>query len=161
MEHHPLPTLEEMLTKLSAGAKFTKLDLSQAYQYHQLELSPESKKFSTINTHCGLFEFNRLPFRVNSAVSIFQQTMENLLADLPSCVVYTDDILVTGKNEAEHLYNLRNVLQRLECAGMKLKSSKMEFMSDAVTYLGHKISAQGLNPTSECVTALKKRTPAE
>ena len=153
MEHHPLPTLEEMLTKLSGGTKFTKLDLSQAY--HQLELNPESRKYTTINTHRGLFEYNRLPFGVSSAVSIFQRTMENLLADLPGCVVYIDDILVTGKNEAEHLHNLRKVLQHLEDAGMKLKSSKKELMSDTVTYLGHKISANGLNPTSERVTALQ------
>ena len=153
MEHHPLPTLEEMLTKLSGGTMFTKLDLSQAY--HQLELSEDSRKYTTINTHRGLYEYTRLPFGVNSAVSIFQRTMENLLADLPGCVVYIDDILVTGKTEEDHMSNLRNVLQRLEESGMKLKCEKIELMSDAVTYLGHRISANGVNATEERITALR------
>ena len=157
MDHYPLPTLDEMLTKLSGGEKFTKLDLSQAY--HQLELSPESRVYTTINTHRGLYEFTRLPFGVNSAVSIFQRTMENLLAGLPGCVVYIDDILVTGKTDEEHAQNLRRVLQRLEDAGMKLKHSHIEFMSDVVVYLGHKISVRGVQPTDERINALKSAKP--
>ena len=51
LEHHPLPTLDDMLAKLSGGSKFTNLDLSQAY--HQLKLSPDSRVFTTINTHRG------------------------------------------------------------------------------------------------------------
>ena len=38
LEQYPVPTLEELLGKLSGGKKFTKIDLSQAY--HQLEITP-------------------------------------------------------------------------------------------------------------------------
>ena len=38
LEQYPVPTLEELLGKLSGGKKFTKIDLSQAY--HQLEIAP-------------------------------------------------------------------------------------------------------------------------
>ena len=57
--------------------------------------------------HRGLYEDTRLPFGVSSAVSIFQRTIENLLADLPGCVVYIDDILITGETDEEHMANLR------------------------------------------------------
>ena len=43
MEQYPIPSLKELLSKLSGGTRFTKLDLSQAY--HQLELTPESRKY--------------------------------------------------------------------------------------------------------------------
>ena len=153
LEHHSLPTLDGMLAKLSGGNKFTKLDLSQAY--HQLKLSPDSRVFTTINTHRGLYEYTRLPFGVNSAVSIFQRKIENLLGYLPGCVVYIDDILITGETDEEHMENLRRVLQRLEEAGMKLKPNKVQLMSDTVTYLGHQISAKGVSPTDEKVRATK------
>ena len=151
-EQYPLPTLEEMLAKLSEGEKFTKLDLSQAY--HQLELDPESRPYTTISTHKGLYEYVRLPFGIHSTVSIFQRTMETLLADIPGCMVYVDDILVTGRDDDDHRENLSRVLTRLQEAGLKLKSEKFDFMLDEISYLGHTISAQGLTPDPSKIDAM-------
>ena len=36
-----------------------------------------------------------------------------------------DDVLVTGKNDTEHLKNLEQVLERLRQHGMRLKKSKV------------------------------------
>ena len=49
----------------------------------------------TINTHMGLYQYNRLPFGVSSAPAIFQRTIENILKGIPRVCVYLDDILVT------------------------------------------------------------------
>ena len=54
---------------------------------------------------------------------------------------------MTGTTEQEHLQNLDAVLNRLETAGMQLKYDKCAFLLPAVEYLGHKISAHGLQPT--------------
>jgi len=70
--------------------------------------------------------------------------------------VYLDDILVTGKSEEEHHQNLGEVLTQLEQAGLRLKRSKCSFMLSSVEYLGHKISAQGLQPTDEKIRAIKE-----
>lgn len=69
--------------------------------------------------------------------------------------VYLDDILLTGANEQEHLQNLDKVLSRLKTAGMQLKYDKCTFLLPAVEYLDHKISAQGLQPTSDKVQAIR------
>ena len=68
--------------------------------------------------------------------------------------VYLDDILITGATEEEHIHNLDTVLTRLENAGMRLKHNKCAFLLPAVEYLGHKISAQGLQPTDEKIRAI-------
>ena len=68
--------------------------------------------------------------------------------------VYLDNILVTGANEQEHLQNLDEVLHRLETAGMRLTYDKRAFMLSAVEYLGHKISAKGLQPTDDKIQAI-------
>ena len=73
--------------------------------------------------------------------------------------VYLDDILVTGATEQEHLENLDTVLSRLETAGMRLKRNKCAFLLSAVEYLGHKISAKGLQPTDDKIQAIR-RAPA-
>lgn len=106
-ETNPLPHLEELLATLSGGKVFTKIDLAAAYQ--QVLLDVDSKKYTTINTHIGLFVYNKLPFAVSSAPSIFQRFMENLMKDLP-VAVFLDDLLIMGHSEKEHLHNLQNVL---------------------------------------------------
>ena len=119
LDNYPIPKTEDLLATLGGGNKFTKLDMSQAYQ--QLLLDEESKKFTTINTHKGLFLYNRLPFGISSAPGIFQRTMENLLQGIPQVVVRIDDILITGKDDQDHLKNLNTVLEKLAKAGLKLR----------------------------------------
>ena len=157
LEQYPIPTLEELLSTLSGGKKFTKIDLSQAY--HQLELTPESRKYTTINTHLGLYQYKRLTFGVSSAVSIFQRTIENVLKDLPGCCVRIDDILISGETDEVHLENLHRVLTRLQDCGLKLNPDKFFFMLDKVEYLGTTISAAGISPTAEKVQAIKDAAP--
>ena len=64
VERYPLPRIEDMLSCLAKGKVFSKLDLSHAYM--QLALDPESKKYVTISTQKGLFQYTRLPFGITS-----------------------------------------------------------------------------------------------
>lgn len=116
VDQYPIPTPEDLFSKLAGGKRFTKLDLSQAYQ--QMILHPEDRDFTTINTHLGLFRFTRLPFGIASAPAIFQQAIERIIQGLPGVVCYLDDILVTGNNDQEHFENLSRVLERLSERGV-------------------------------------------
>ena len=80
--------------------------------------------------------------------------METILQGLPGVYLYLDDILITRKTEEEHLTNLSAVLQKIAAAGMRLKSEKCSFLLKEVEYLGHKISAKGLQPSTEKVQAI-------
>ena len=108
------------------GENFTKLDLSQAYL--QLPLEEESKEYVTVNTHKGLFRYNRLPFGVSSAPAIFQRTIETLMHGLKGVATYLDDILITGATTEEHLYNLNLVLERLAAANLRVNREKCFFL---------------------------------
>ena len=119
LDQYPIPRVEDLFSALSGGNTFLKLDMRQAYQ--QIELDEESKQFVVVNTHKGLFRYNRLPFGVSAAPAIFQRVMESLLQGMTGVVAYLDDILVTGKTEEEHLTRLEEVLSRLERAGLRLK----------------------------------------
>ncbi|CAI2737870.1 unnamed protein product, partial [Dicrocoelium dendriticum] len=143
VEKYPLPRIEDLYATLAGGQKFSKLDLSHAYS--QVELDDESQELTTITTHLGLFQYTRLPFGINSAPSIFQRIVDNIVKDIPFTCAYLDDILVTGRSDSDHLNTLRTVLLRLEECGLKLKRSKCEFLSDSVCYLGYKLDKTGLH----------------
>ena len=55
-KQYTLPNAGDLFATLEGGKVFSKIDLSHAYL--QLELKAESRKYLTINTHKGLFEYN-------------------------------------------------------------------------------------------------------
>ena len=117
-------------------------------------LEPEHWKFTTINTHQGLYQYTRLPFGIASAPNIFQQAMEKILQGLPKVVCYLDDVLVTGSSDREHITNLEEVFRRLKERGLRLKKSKCSFMKPSVQYLGYLVDAEGIHTSPEKVSAI-------
>ena len=117
------------MARLAGGQKFSKLDLSHAYR--QILLDKDSQKFVTINTHLGLFQYTGVPFGIASAPALFQKTMDTLLQGIPNTLCYLDDILITGKTDAEHLQNLEEVLKLLQDNGLRVKP---KFMQSSIEY---------------------------
>ena len=85
-----------------------------------MELEEDSKPFTTISTHRGIFQYNRLPFGVSSSPGIFQRAMEHIIEGIPNVKARLDDILLTGPNDEIHMSTLKTVLERLEKAGVRL-----------------------------------------
>ena len=111
VDQHPLPKPEELFSSLSVGQKFSKIDLSHAYQ--QMALEEESCKYVVINTHKGLYRYTRLPLGIAPAPTLFQRTMDTILQGIPNVLCYLDDILITGLTQKEHFQNVKEVLKRL------------------------------------------------
>ena len=63
-EHWPLPRIDDILDKLSNSSFFTKLDRKS--EYYQIPLSKESKKLTSFMTADGAYEFNVVPFGLNT-----------------------------------------------------------------------------------------------
>ena len=154
LDRYSIPKVEDLFTKLARGKAFTKLDMFQVYQ--QLLLDEESRKYGVINTHHGLFRYNRLPFGISSAPGIFQRVMESILSGIPGVVAYIDDVLVTGKSEEEHLSVLEEVLCRIMESELRQRKDKCVFLAPSVVYFGHQIDSEGLHPVAEKVEAVQE-----
>ncbi|KAJ0180587.1 hypothetical protein K1T71_003991 [Dendrolimus kikuchii] len=155
VDRFPLPRVEDLLAKLYGGEKYTKLDLSQAYAQFELD---ESKKYTVINTHKGLFMYNRLIYGLASSPGIFQRKLEQIFSDLPRVGVFLDDVIITGENDQSHLETLYEVFNRLQKYGLKIKKNKCCFFADSVTYLGFVIDKQGVHTCPNKILAIKKVT---
>ena len=69
-------------------------------------------------------------------------------------MVYIDDILVFSRTFEEHLIHLRQVMERLDRAGLRLKPKKCNFVRERVEYLGHVISKHGIEVDSAKIEAV-------
>ncbi|XP_044760910.1 uncharacterized protein K02A2.6-like [Coccinella septempunctata] len=157
-ENYPLPTFESFMTKLKNAKLFSKLDLVSAY--HQLELHEESRAITTFITHKGMFRYKRLMFGVNSAPEIFQRTLEGILSPCENCLNYLDDIIVFGSTEEEHDRCLANVLDVLHNHNILLNDNKCLKKVKEVKFLGHKLSAEGIDADDRKVeTIINFRPP--
>jgi hypothetical protein len=56
------------------------------------------------------------------------------------------DVIIVERTFSEHLHNLRDVFNRIIEAGLKLKPAKCSFCSLQVDFLGHIVSAEGVQP---------------
>ncbi|XP_054277868.1 uncharacterized protein K02A2.6-like [Macrosteles quadrilineatus] len=147
VQQFPLPTQDDLLTKIGSGQKFTTLDLSDAYL--SIPMDTESKKLLVINTIFGLMRYNRLCFGVAPATAIFQKKMHSMLSGLDGVAFLLDDVIITGKNDTEHLNTLKEVLKRIEDNGFCLNRAKCHFMKEKVNYLGLCISKDGISTNQD------------
>lgn len=156
-DSHPIPRIEDMANALAPGQKFTKLDFSHAYT--QLQLEDEAKEFTTVNTHRGLFQYQRLSFGMSAAPGIFQRHLEQLFQGVPLAKNYMDDLYVTGRDDSDHLQNLRHVFQICREKGLTLRKSKCDFMKEEVYFLGFRLNKHGLRPVEGKVKAVRELPP--
>ncbi|CAK1597369.1 unnamed protein product [Parnassius mnemosyne] len=150
VDRYPLPRVEDLLVRLQGGQRFSKIDLSQAYAQFVLD---ESAKYTVINTHKGLFRYNRLVYGLSSSPGIFQKHLE-LLFNLPYVGVFLDDIIITGRNTEEHISNLHKVFDRLQSYGLRVKKEKCVFFAESVNYLGYVISKDGIHTCPDKIKAI-------
>lgn len=153
-DKHPLPTPDEIFCKISGGSVFSHIDLSDAFL--QVEIEDESRHLLTINTHLGLYQFNRLPAGIKPAPNVFQKIMDAMLSGLNGTAAYIDDIIVTGRNPEEHKQNLYSVLNRIKEYGFRLKWEKCKFFMLQIKYLGHVIDSSGIRPDKARIEVIEK-----
>ncbi len=66
-----------------------------------------------------------------------------------TCSVYLNDIIILGKSFDEHLKNLEEVFQQIASAGLKLSPKKCSLFKKKVSYLGHKVTTEGICTANE------------
>lgn len=69
-EHYPLPTIEDVATRLHGAKVFTVLDVSKGFWH--VELDEPSSFLTTFHTPFGRYRWRRMPFGISSAPEVFQ-----------------------------------------------------------------------------------------
>ena len=156
---YPLPRIDDSLASLQGKKWFSTLDFTAGY--HQIPMNEHSRAKTAFITHGGLYEFNVMPFGLTSAPATFQRFMDVVVAGLKwnSVLVYLDDICVFSNSFEEHVSHVREVFNRIQQAGMKLKPSKCYLFQDQIKYLGHVVTSTGIQPDPDKIKAIANLEP--
>lgn len=150
--HHKMPTTEEILSRMSGAQYFTKLDASNAYW--QIPIDEESSHLLTFNTPFGRYRFLRMPYGIHSASEICQAHIASIIEHIPGAENCQDDIIIWGSTLEELHKRTHLCLQAIRQSGLKLRKQKCQFDMNSLTFLGHYISAEGIQPDNQKVSAI-------
>lgn len=161
-DRYPLPNIDEQISKLSGKNYFSSLDLAQGY--HQLSIHSEDTHKTAFVTPQGHYEYNRVPFGLANAPSVFMRLINKVVDSLenikvnhlnnsnnvikrPSEVLaFLDDLLLPSVDVQTGLDLLDKVLEKLQTQNLKLNMNKCSFLQNRITYLGYEISSDGIQP---------------
>ena len=89
-----------------------------------------------------------MPYGVKPATGIFQRFIENALANIPYTAIKVDDILISGKTDADHIENIENVLRVLKEVGTTVNKKKCMFFVKEIECVVFIVNKNGicLNP---------------
>jgi hypothetical protein len=153
---YPLPRTDACLDAMNGCKWFSTFDLRSAY--HQVMMNPADKEKTSFICHRGSWQFKRMPFGLCGAGATFQRLMDAVLngLTLQICLAYLDDVVIFSRDLDEHLDRLKQVFQRLQAAGLKLKPSKCNILQRRVTFLGHVVTAEGIATDPQKVQAVSE-----
>jgi hypothetical protein len=133
---------------------FSSLDLASGFL--QIEMNQNDKEKTPFCVPNGLYRFKVMPMGLTNAPLTFQRMMDQILKHLnwKKCLCFFDDILIFSPTFDEHLIALDEVLSTLAQANLKVKYSKSQFALNEITFLGHRITQDGICPDPTKVSAL-------
>jgi transposase InsO family protein len=160
-DRYPLPLIKETLSIIGRATWYTKLDVTAAF--HKIRIAKGQEWMTAFRTRFGSYEWLVTPFGLANAPSTFQRyinwALRDFLDDFASA--YLDDVLIfTEGSLHKHHKHVRQVIQRLEEAGLHLELSKCEFDVQRTKYLGFILEAgKGISMDPDKIQAIRDWQP--
>ena len=159
-DSYPLPWMQETMESMVGAWYFSCMDLKSSFW--QVKMLEKARQYTAFTMgSMGVYEFLHMPYGLCNAPATFQRLMQNCLGELnlTYALIYLDDVIVYSCTEEEHLTRLRAMFERFWESGLKLKSSKCNFFRTEINYLGHTVSAKGMEPCVDGIKAIAEMAP--
>ena len=110
----------------------------------------------TFSTPWGNYRPKRSIFGAKASQDLFDDMMFRISGDIPMCLSQRDDILIGGRDIAEHNKTVEAVLQRAQDFGITFNREKCKFGVDELDFYGYRFTKDGLKPSTDEVKAVKE-----
>ncbi|GBN46857.1 Retrovirus-related Pol polyprotein from transposon opus, partial [Araneus ventricosus] len=153
---YPLPRMDDLLTEAKSTAYMSTLDLKSGY--HQIKVHEADQDKTAFICPFGTYKYLRMPFGLRNAPATFQRLIDRFRAGLKNvfALSYLDDIIILSETFDQHINDLQIVFERLSLFKLHANREKCHFACDRVKYLGHWITANGIEVDQEKVSAIQK-----
>ena len=111
--------LEELNPEFAEARVFSKVDANAGYW--SIHLDEACQEITTFRTPFGRYCYRRLPSGLCLSQDLFQQAMDRILARAPGCVGIADDVVMYGRDNAEHDKNPLRLMQVAKEEGLVFK----------------------------------------
>ncbi len=134
---------------------FTTLDLTSGFQ--QMALDPKSRPYTAFTVP----EWKVVSMGLASAPSAFQWLVELVVKGISNVVIYINDLIIHSKTHEEHLQTLETVFTWLASHNLRVNLKKCMFGSNETSYLGFRLSEDGIFPVTDKLKAVRDAEPPQ
>ena len=161
----PTGNVLDVIDNMAGARYFSTIDLAQGY--HQVPVAEADREKTAFRTSSSLWEFTRMPFWLKGAPATFRRLMARVLGHMSptQLALYMDDICVISATFDSHLERLEAAFKNLLAHCLRIKAHKCSFAMVEVIFCGHKLNAEGIQPSSTKLDAISRlpvpSTPTE
>ena len=121
--------------------------------FFQTRVHPDNIPLTAVTTPFGLYEWTVMPQGLKNSPPIHQRRMNLALRKHIGkfCHIYIDDIVIWSNSIDEHKQHIDMVMKALESAKLFCNKQKCKFFLLELDFLGHHISARGIEPNASKV----------
>jgi hypothetical protein len=152
---YPVPRSDDCVDNVAGYQFYSACDCRSGY--YQMGIKPEDIQKTAFVTKFGLYEFKVVCFGLTNAPSAFSEMLRKIFEKEIGKIleIYIDDIVIFSNTIEDHLRHLRIFFDKLREHKIYLKRSKCSFLKQQVKFLGHIVSAEGINPDPDKVSVIK------
>ena len=154
-DNYPIPRIDDTIDRLHGMKVFSTLDATDGFW--QILMEEVAKRYTGFMVDGVHYWWKVMPMGLKNAPITFQRAMHMVLKELigECCLVYMDDIIIYGKDEATHWANLATVLGRLSEYNIAIKPKKCRIGFSKTEYMGFIVGKDGVEMKQDRAEAIR------